>query len=65
MIEELKIDYTINEKHFKPDSIHLKYEVASVQTLLKEIFPAVKNNSFTQELVVSNRHYSYCHHWVW
>ena len=51
MIEELEIDYTINEKHFKPDSINLKYEVASVQTLLKKIFPTVKNNPLKQELL--------------
>ena len=50
-LEGLEIDYTINEKHFKPDSIHLKYEIASVQTLLREIFPTVKNNSLTRELL--------------
>ena len=51
IIKELEIDYTINEEHFKPDSIHLKYEVVSIQSLLKEIFPTVKNNSLTQELL--------------
>ena len=49
MIKKLGIDYAINEEHFKPDSIHLQFEVTSVQAFLKKIFPTVKNNSLTQE----------------
>ena len=51
MIRELEIDYTINEKHFKTDSIYLKFEVASVQTLLKKIFPTVESNSLREEFL--------------
>ena len=51
MIKELKIDYTINKKHLKPDSTHLKFEVASIQALLKNMFPVVKSNSPRQEVL--------------
>ena len=51
MIKELEIEHTINEKHFKPDSSHLQFEVTSVQVLLRKIFPTVKNNSLTHELL--------------
>ena len=49
MTKEFQIDYTINEAHFKPDSIYLKFEITSVQALLKKMFPTVENNSLTQE----------------
>ena len=51
VIKELEIEYTIKEKHFQPDSIYLRFEVASVQALLKKIFSTVKNNSLTHEFL--------------
>ena len=51
MIKELEIDYTLCLEHLKPDSIYLKFEVSSVQTLLKKIFPTVESNSLREELL--------------
>ena len=49
MTKELENDDKINQNHLKNDSIYLKFEVASVQILLRKIFPTVKNNSLTLE----------------
>ena len=49
IIEELKIDYTINKEHFKTDSIFLKSQVSSVQALLKSTFSTSERNSSTKE----------------
>ena len=51
VIEELQIDFTINKKHFNPNSIFLKSQAVSVQLLVKSTFLTLNRNSMKQEFL--------------